>query len=238
MNILPIKLPILLSYIREAKHFAFSRYGDGEWNAIFGVKGKNTDKHQYFPKMGKELRQSLYGQSVFGENYLMGMQSLGYSFHKKTIDTLLASDEKLRNISWVESDFFHNLSIRGELYPIIRLLNLRGDAIIVGPKYLETMREFLKYTHFIPVSRNDCYLEKDRIKKEILNYKLTKPGIFCFSSSMLTEILIYDLFNLFPTSAFIDFGSVWDVFVGVPTRRYHSDGRMTKEKISRNLYGK
>jgi len=59
------------------------------------------------------------------------------------------------------------------------------------------------------------------------------PAVVSFSAGPTTKVLIH---NLHGRGHFlIDFGSLWDIYVGKRTRRYHK--RITPKVIRRNLTG-
>ncbi|MEF8811131.1 MAG: hypothetical protein V5A47_09435, partial [Bacteroidales bacterium] len=58
----------LIDNLIDREPFAFARYGDGEWNAIFGKDGTNCDGHEYYEDMGKRLADIVRSNP----SYLMG----------------------------------------------------------------------------------------------------------------------------------------------------------------------
>jgi hypothetical protein len=59
--------------------------------------------------------------------------------------------------------------------------------------------------------------------------------VYCFSASMTTNVLIHRLYPLMgETSWLIDFGSLWDVYVGVKSRSGYGKEDWT-ERIRKNL---
>ena len=48
----------MLFRLKSELNFKFARYGDGEIACMMGQEGRNTDKHEYFPDLGKELMKS------------------------------------------------------------------------------------------------------------------------------------------------------------------------------------
>jgi hypothetical protein len=75
-----------------------------------------------------------------------------------------------------------------------------------------------------------------KVKKEILEYHNSHKGqhtIYCFSAWLLGKILIYDLYPLLKGNTMMDLGSVWDVYCGENTRRYHPN--IPQEIILKNI---
>lgn len=48
---------LICNNIEKNIPFTFSRFGDGEWFAIFGKKRSNCDQHIYYKDMGDRLRK-------------------------------------------------------------------------------------------------------------------------------------------------------------------------------------
>ena len=77
-----------------------------------------------------------------------------------------------------------------------------------------------EYSHFIEVPPKNCYLDKDRIRADIAAWSKRKARrVSRFSASMAANVIIHELFPAMgATSWLIDFGSLWDCYVGVDSR--------------------
>ena len=49
LNNLPFTFDKMIEAIESKENFSLSRWGDGEWMCLLGYKGRNTDKHNYYP---------------------------------------------------------------------------------------------------------------------------------------------------------------------------------------------
>ena len=81
----------------------------------------------------------------------------------------------------------------------------------------------IKYTDFIEVPLVNCFLEKEFIKKQIIEMcdKYEKP-VFGFSASLATNLMIDELYPIVGDKCWmIDFGSIWDPFIGNMIRSHH-----------------
>ncbi|NOY54251.1 MAG: hypothetical protein GXP58_11670 [Deltaproteobacteria bacterium] len=211
-------LEYYLDKMKTGKVFSFSRYGDGEWNAIWGRDGKNSDGHTYFPELGERLRRSL----LLPYNYFYSLGAQCMTHDGPAIAGYLKRN--CINLIWHDCDVFHRACMQGKLYPLIQQLRTM-DVLFVGPNHLRKVNRILfPYCHFIEVPSKNCFLKVNEVEEEILRYA-EKQGkmVIAFSASMASNVMIYDLF---PTIGhdhwLIDFGSLWDIFVGVKSRGYHT----------------
>jgi hypothetical protein len=192
--------------------FSLSRYGDGEWNAIFNKAGNNCDGHEYFTDMGAELKQAVLSEP----EYLMGIQPLTMSHYRdKVVD--FAGD---LDIDWVNSDVLHDANIKEQLK---RFFNVLRDqpVIMIAPTRLQDVP--FHYGRFVEVPLKNCWLEKSRIEKELFEV-LPQVGyaVLLFCASMATNVMIHDLYKYYGTQVtMIDAGSIFDPYCGFNTRRYH-----------------
>ena len=234
MKIQKEPLSFYVDLLASGKHYTFARYGDGEWNAIKGKRGCNCDKHEYFPALGKGLKHTLL-RPIRDERYLYALQTQTDLTHRGDVQTFFR--EHLDGVKVYDSDVFHAASEAGELYPLVSQLN-RMHNCIVGPKSLRCLSGAgLLYQGFIEIQPTNCFHQRDYIRDKILKYSQlvsSRDVVYCFSASMLTEILTYELWpTLGKTNWLIDFGSLWDVYAGTKTRKYHS--RIPPETIKKNV---
>ena len=200
----------ILSKIKERKAFSFSRWGDGEFNAIFGDKGKNCDGHQYFPDLGARLEKIL----LCGPKYAIGLQSLVLSERYKNADRLRQMTYLL-GLDWVDADIFHNASHKKRIFELLDVIKERY-VIIVGPAHLS---KIFACVHIVTLPVN-CWLNYQQVKNE-LHFHLdgVNNAVVLFSASMMSNVLIDDFSDSHHT--LIDTGSVFDPYCGVFSRGYH-----------------
>jgi hypothetical protein len=207
-------LDYYVGMLRKGSPFSFVRFGDGEWSAILGVRGANCDGHEYFPRLGADLRAAI----IDNYNYFYSIQGRAIKYLGKGIRRFL-SDNNVK-ILWHDSDIFHRCDNAGILFPLIEQLRTM-KTVVVGPSHLRALdKRVFKYAHFIEVPSKNCYLNKNAIHCAIKDwYKKEGPAVFCFSASMTANVLIHELFPLMGRASWlIDFGSLWDCYVGVDSR--------------------
>lgn len=199
----------ILQKLEHKEPFSFARFGDGELNAMMGKAGHNCDKHEYFPDMGKRLKQIFLSKP----EYMVGIQPLSVSQEKYL--PLIEQAE----INFVNADVIHNASIDERLGRFFDVLKTR-KVVLVGPQHLE----FFKATLLVIPDRN-CWLEYERIK-DIIQFVMIdfeKIGetnvVFLLCASMMSEVIIDTFKNSGHT--FIDMGSSLDFYAGKPSRSYH-----------------
>lgn len=230
MTILPLPLSFFVDKLNAAEPFSFARYGDGEFSAILGEVGENADHHQYFPGLGAELRQTLVTPRAY-------MHALGpKARHRDGIGPDVANFlAACPPVEWYTSETFLTASLQGKLYPLVEALG-RLRVVMVGPAHLRQL-PITNVVAFVEVPLANCWLEKARIEHDILR-EAYKADVIAFSAGMATNVMIYDLFpHLGGTHALIDFGSLWDVMVGVDSRRYarRMTADMKRRMIEANL---
>lgn len=213
-------------YLKEKQPFSFSRFGDGEWNAVFDKKGHNCDKHPYYPDMNRALRQVLKTYKN-QSNYFLGLQRYSRKKKWKEIQKFLGKNK----IKWSNADCLHDASQGGDLIKFFKVLKTR-TVVLVGPGYLEG---FKPKDFFIQVPDKNCWLEKDRIVEDVKQVleDSHEDMVVLFVASMPANVMVDELYKIHGDKhTFIDVGSVLDPYAGVVTRGYHN------QIINRVYYGK
>ena len=206
--------------IQEREPFAFSRWGDGEWQSVLGRDtGTNCDRHKYFPQMGAELREVLTTRP----QYMLGMQNFTLS-GKLGPKVLKWLDEAgLNDIYWYNADVFHYAAIRNKLDSLIEILNT-VPVIVVGPDHLKRLKSTIPFLAFVDVPPQNAYLSLRRILRDTLSILEARTDycVVSISASMPAEILIDRIAktSVGKEHALVDFGSLWDPYVGVKSRSY------------------
>jgi len=209
-------LEFYIEKLNKKEYFSMIRFGDGEWNNIlkkeYSDSTRINNEMKFYKEAQEDLKKTIH-ESKECDSFFYGLQNLAKRlFGKKIPDSF----------DWHECDVFHYASIDGNLPDLIDAMK-KWDIVFVGGKYLRKINKIVPYTHFIEIPETDCYPKKDSIVKEILEYgKEKKDTIYCFSASVVTNIFIYELFDdLGKDNWLIDFGSIWDPYVGRQTRSYH-----------------
>lgn len=193
--------------ISDGKSFKFARYGDGEIYCMDGKRGCNCDRHIYYPELGKALRESI----VTEPDYMVGIQPLSVSHLPASIDNYFGHFKSIYN-----ADVLHNASIDGKLHELWGALKGKY-VILVGPAHLSSIYDAV---HIVIPSAN-CWLEYEKIKQQIeFHVEGINNAVVLLCASMISEVLIH-YFADYPHT-FIDCGSVFDPYVGIYSRKYHS----------------
>ena len=124
------------------------------------------------------------------------------------------------DIPWIEGTFMVNASRQGEFYPLLSALRER-KIIYVGPRYLRSLNsKMLEYREFIEVPDTKAFESYVDIMNKV--FRVADHGdLIGVSMGPGAKKLIYDLhFDLKNTHTIIDFGSLFDGYVGRPSRKY------------------
>lgn len=205
--------------VYNKEHFSFTRWGDGEWLCANGQRGENCDGHQYFPELRNGLRAALinnkpYYKAIWPTTH--GQIQKNLPLIQRVIDNLGCS------IKWANAIVWEDLVIREGIDKLKKALETRNFVIVSNAPKRQLQ---IKYVDFIEVPAINCFLEKDRIKSEMINVSSKyEDVVFGLSASMMTNVIVDELYDsIGSNSTMIDFGSIWDVFVGNPTRSYHRE---------------
>jgi hypothetical protein len=200
----------IVSRLRAREDFAFSRFGDGEFNAIFLADGANCDGHRYFPELGRRLRQILDRPP----SYLLGLQPLAILIHGAR--RIRATFE---GPHWTFADCFHLALIEGRINDFFGALAGRDVALVGAPhhRYLAEGKSW----EFIEVPYGDCWPQYRSLLAALKSRATTVEEVFLLCASMTANVLVDDLHQLNPRNTYIDAGSIFDPYVGVNSRSYH-----------------
>lgn len=192
--------------LREGENFKFSRYGDGEFNCMFGKVGHNCDGHEYFPDLGTALNDAFYSDP----QYMVGIQPL--SVQGGLWERAKQREGYPKNI--YDADVLHSASIDGRLAEFLDSTKKRKPTI-VGPRHLIALS-----LPILTIPDKNCWMDIDNII-HLIEYRMNWEDSFVFllCASMASEVII-DYFKDVDAT-FIDCGSVFDPYAGIKSRRYH-----------------
>src|SRR5690606_36224410 len=143
---LPDVFDLICEKLKKGEPFKFARYGDGEFNAIYGKRGANCDGHQYFPDLGQKLRASLERKP----DYIVGLQPLTLASERWP-----QIQRDFPGISWVDADSIHNASIDGRVWRLFEMLR-NYDPVVIGPSILKKYTLPLKWELMV-IPPVDCW---------------------------------------------------------------------------------
>lgn len=207
-------LDTLCAAAADRKPFAFARYGDGEWIAMLKLKSsskRNCDWHQYFPAMGQALADTL----ACRPSYWVGLQGLAYRLYGDRIDRFI-QEHGLQGLRWCDAEVLHKASVQGELG---RFAKLCRQAVWVGPQHLAPLVEALNGRKHVVVPTINAWESYSEFSVQAIN-AVRKSDLVLISCGMPAKVLLRDLLAAHPLLTCIDTGAVWDLFVGVRSRKY------------------
>ncbi|MBC8147443.1 MAG: hypothetical protein H8E98_05605 [Bacteroidetes bacterium] len=212
-------LEYYIDLLRNDIKFSLTRWGDGEWNCAMGVTGRNCDKHEYFPAMSTQLVAALiHDKGYFKSTWPLSEEMIGNNIKKIR---RFCEGIGINLIGWEDASVIENSATNGDIIRMVDQLEKMNFVIVSEPRKRKLP---IKYTDFIEVSPTNCYLEKDRIREDIIdmvNYGYNDI-VFGFSASMATNVIIDELYPIVGKDCWmIDFGSIWDPFIGITSRSYH-----------------
>ena len=205
-------LEFYVNKLKKKEYFSIGAYGDGEWIAILHerVGLQNTEGTIYTSELCRELKESLNFQS---DNFLFSTP-VGLRDGKETgIGEKKIDRASPPGIEFYEKDMWDREARLGGLVPFIKQLQ-KMNVVVISNKAL---RKLPFYDHFIEVSYPNCYEEKERITKEIIEYG--KSGVYLFSCGLPASIFVQSVHGKIRRSWFLDVGSIWDAFVGIGEQR-------------------
>jgi len=197
------------------------RYGNGEWDLVLGRGTHTGSRSQAF---NDELRAAMRETVIHHDGKVMAMQNERYLRKLRLygdVQDWLARHAP--DIDWQPADVLHRASGDGSLGPFVRSLR---DPVFVGPRHLEHLP--IRGEH-LPIPERDCWAHIDAIETGIR--RIDAGRTVCISAGPTAKVLIHRLRH--EGMQLIDCGSLWDVYCGVCSRRYHH--AMTHETIGRNL---
>lgn len=199
-------------HLRAKTPIAFSRWGDGEWAAVLGHGTQTCDGQRFTSPLRTALQAVLHRRP----SYWVGMQALAMRRYGSEITTWLQRAE-LTDLEWCDAGIFHAASIRDALGPLINTLRTR-NIVLVGPPHLAKLSLF-PIAEYIEVPSTDAFSALDTTIEQIEHALLehTEP-VIAISAGPVGKLLV-DQFAARVTT--LDFGSLWEPYVGVANRTYH-----------------
>ena len=217
MNINSNSLQHYIDKLQSNEKFSFTRWGDGEWGCAFGAKGANCDNHKYFPKMSSDLIKAL----KHDKQYIKASWPLSVPMFSVIHPQIVEFIEKHHiEHDWHDARVWEEAAMAGELSPLIDQLE-QMNFVMVSEKSKRELSSL--YIDFIEIPEVNCYLEKDQIKRQVVKMcdKYDNP-VFGFSASMASNVIIDQLYDEVGKDCWmIDFGSIWEPYIGRITRSYH-----------------
>lgn len=220
-----IDLNTIVTKLYKKEPFKFLRWGDGEFYAMDDAKIViGRDEHDVLPELRDDLREIFEN---LNPNHINGLQPLSKKLSKFE-KYCKKYHKQIKNE--VNADILHNASELGKLINFFEALKTR-DVVIISSRKLKPISSIIKYADFIEIREKNSYLDKQMVLDRIDEYK--QGTVFLFCASRLSVPAIYH--SKRDDCTFIDCGSLLDVYIGKPSRRYQEN--MTNAVIDKNIYG-
>jgi len=209
INIASHGMSYYVNKLNNGECFSFAKYGDTEMLAAFAGKRKyRCTSHVYVKECGDLILKTLLNPKPYY-----------YSSRRFRRRILQNNYYRLKHINFVNAMVFSGKKNSPDMCQMINALK-RKRVCAVGHRFLNRADFLVSGGHVLAPSK-DCYFEYSSIKDGVLS---SDADVFAISLSMVSNILIYDLFDkLGQDKWLIDFGSFWDPLVGVASRPYHKE---------------
>jgi len=224
MELRNYKADYYINKIKNHEHFSLTRWGDGEWFCATGRQGANCDKHTYFPEMSIGLNNALRDD----KGYYKAIWDKNHGQIKNNLRIIIPHLERINpNIDWVNANIWEQLAINGEMGDLVSALE-SVNFVIVSNANKRSLP--VKHVDYVEVPVVNCFLEKERIKKDMVAMtEKYDDVVFGMSASMATNVIVDELYPLIGEKcSMIDFGSIWEPFVGNNNRSYHREYKSIK----------
>jgi hypothetical protein len=219
-----------VNLLHTGKPFGLARYGDGEWRCILGeIGGKNSNGCTFTEEICDALRKVLHKNSSYEHAVLrIARDKLG-----KRIGNFLSLNGI--KVEWTIGNTFLDESFKGKLWPLIAALRKR-KIVYVGPEYLRPIKDiFFKYVAYVEIPPIDAYKEQGRIIPEMLHaVEQHEANLVGFSAGHHKHLFAEALWKHFNEQvSFIDFGCIWDGYLGKKSRKFLRKGQYDWKELQR-----
>jgi hypothetical protein len=205
----------------------FVRYGDFELFAMAGVKMSRSR-----PKRGKVFATPEVARDLWSTFCPVRKKPFYYAIQPLCIREGYVPEALAPVVNWLNADVFHKANMKGQLYPLVAWLREHRVGL-VGPRHLTTI-PFLNTGGHVEIPFGAVNLERDRVLDEIHSLVTQDVDAVAFSASYLANFAIH-MFSDETRAALMDFGSIWEPYVGVNNRGYHKS--LSDETKHKNLWG-
>lgn len=212
MKIIKLPLEWFTQRLSSGMPFAFSRYGDGEFQAILGHQGRTKDGQTYTP----ELRAALANTLLFPGPYKYAVGPMAMRMHGP--DILAWLEREKITLKWYDTETFLEASINGALLPFIGALRERR-VVYFGPPHLDRLLGWLPKIRVRHCNAHNAFAEFAALNNAAID-RIGTFDVMLFSCGPTSKVLIHELNRHAPGLTLIDIGSLFDPYCGVRSRSY------------------
>lgn len=214
------------------KPFAFARFNDGEMKIIFGDifdLAKNRIGNTYVPNDATAEKQRTLLRAALqykADGYFVGIVCPCCEREEDFFRMKELSSQTEDNLTW--ANVFVNSNFPAFQTRITPLLMSRKIVFVGNATANHEGLPFPVGKKFL-VGDNAWVNDYERLLQEMNTYIETEAinnTIFIFCAGVLSNLLIYKLYDRFPQNTYLDLGSVYDVELGLgKSRRYLRKGK-------------
>jgi len=194
-------------FLKENKPFIYTKFGDGEFNAMKGFNGSNCDGENYSSILKTELIKSLQYLSN-QENSFIG------AWHTQEVIDYISSITSTK-INWVN---YHTIIMdqynikNKDLFNLFKAIKeSKKEKLYICNHLLNKAKILLNVDKCINIPLHGWFeYHFERIKNEVISNIKTNDPLILVSSGMGGKVLISQLHQLYPKATFIDIGSCLD----------------------------
>jgi len=203
----PLPLRTLTEHLKQNKPFSLSRWGDGELAAMFSNNIINADGVKLDRGLGKQLKAVLRQNNP----YYHGLLRIGIKAYSKQLELTY------KDFQWHNGDKLLHEFLKGKGKPFIEQLRTKR-ILYVGPNHCRQI-PFFDYVDYIEVGSQAHKDSKvDSILRSVRKHNIELIG---YSAGPASNIWINTIYNeLKETATQVDFGSLFDGFLGIRSRSY------------------
>jgi hypothetical protein len=212
--------------------------GDGEFMAITGMVGTNSDGRAFSPEVGTELAKVLLEPRLTFHGYNPGgredprrtraekwLRTHGINVPVQTASTLEDPEfgKSAVNVRWVHKEIISSANVRGELGPFIRALRKRTVIVVANNTVAEAfVTDVLDAADWLFIPLGTGFADLDEIERHVsdilVDWGPEDNGVLTWSLGYPTKVLAWRIAQSHPGVTQIDMGACWDPYCGVLNR--------------------
>ncbi len=217
--------------IEQEKPFSLVRFGDGEMMIINGKTTNLSKKKEHVysrdNRRDEDQRKLLKDALTYrSSNYYVGISCIACVGQENYNMMREESGQHESNLTF--ATVFVNSNYRAFRDCVVPILSAR-NIIIVSREEADVSSLPFKVEQKFTAGANAWINDHQRLLSELTNYieiNSVEDTVFIFCAGVLSNILIYQLTEKFPSNTYIDMGSVFDVDLGLgKTRKYLNNGK-------------
>lgn len=223
-------LEFYVNKLERNEPFSSLLYGDGEWIACLHLRTR--ERLSYGEVVSVRLEQEMLASlDVVNPNIIRAtdLNLVEYQKYKgndyKSVEAYGIRINHLLNsrgvpITLYDGTVWETASEQGQLSPLLKVLKTKKCLMVAHP-VLGAIAHVIRPNTFIAIPPTNAYGDIDRIEAEVVAAGEHEVYIVCMGLGAIPMIM--RLLYYFPNATFLDLGSTFDVFVGLPTRGWRKE---------------